>query len=99
VDDEAYNSLHDQEFEHDSGDEYYISTAPSDFGSDANMDNLPAFLNVGVVPTTKPYSTSGTGRIIAFPNWVQHRVPSVSNAASTGSSATRKIVSLYTSWS
>jgi hypothetical protein len=49
--------------------------------------------------TTNPYSTSGTGRIVAFPNWVQHRVPSISNAASTGSSATRKIVSLYTSWS
>jgi hypothetical protein len=48
---------------------------PSDYGSDHGMGfPLPAYINVGVVPTMKEGGAHGTGRIVTFPNWLQvHR--------------------------
>jgi hypothetical protein len=47
---------------------------PSDYGSDAQMSDLPGYINVGIVPTTASViasDRSSTGRIVTFPNWVQ----------------------------
>jgi hypothetical protein len=49
---------------------YYLNNAPSDYGSDAPMGDLPAYMNIGVIPTTSEQD-NGIRRIITFPNWVQ----------------------------
>jgi hypothetical protein len=85
----------DEDDDYDEENDYF-SNAPSDYGSDAAMGDLPAYLNVGVVPTVDTHGNHGTGRIITFPNWVQHRVMSVYNDPSAHSAATRKIVSART---
>jgi hypothetical protein len=56
------------------------------------MGDLPAYLNIGVLPTTNEHGENGTGRIVTFPNWVQHRVVSVYNDPSASTTAVRKIV-------
>jgi hypothetical protein len=38
------------------------------------MGDVPAYINVGIIPTTASVIESdqlGTGRMITFPNWVQ----------------------------
>jgi hypothetical protein len=38
------------------------------------MGDVPAYINVGIVPTTGDASAAeklGIGRIVTFPNWVQ----------------------------
>jgi hypothetical protein len=67
------------------------SNVPSDFG-DA-VEDMPAYFNVGVLPTTGENEKQGTGRIITFPNWLQHRVHSIYNHPDAKQAATRKIVS------
>jgi hypothetical protein len=54
---------------------------------------MPAYFNIGVLPTTSEDEQQGTGRIITFPNWLQHRVHSVYNHPDAEKAATRKIVS------
>jgi hypothetical protein len=90
---EGYSSDDDRQFQDDCDDDtYYLSTAPSDYGSEAGMGDPPAYLNVGVLPTTNEHGETGTGRIVTFPNWVQHRVVSVYNDPSASITAVRKIV-------
>jgi hypothetical protein len=67
--------------------------APSDYGPDTNIGDLPAYNNIGVISTTSEEGALGTGRIVTFPNWVQHCVHSVYNHPSATEVATRKIVS------
>jgi hypothetical protein len=89
---EGYDSDADKKYEHDDGEYYYLRNIPSNYGSDADMGDLPAYMNIGVIPTTADQD-KGTGRIVAFPNWVQHRVVSVFNDPSASTVAVRKIVS------
>jgi hypothetical protein len=84
----------DERYEHDD-DNYYLRNAPSNYGSDAHMGDLPAYMNVGVIPTTNEQE-KGTGRIVTFPNWIQHRVVSVFNDPAASAVAVRKIVSTST---
>jgi hypothetical protein len=47
---------------------------PSDYGSQADFHEIPGYINVGIVPTTDGAVKSAqlsTGRIIAFPDWLQ----------------------------
>jgi uncharacterized protein (DUF983 family) len=51
-----------------------VKNNPSDYGSDVQIGDIPAYINVGIVPTTGDASVAekvGTGRIVTFPNWVQ----------------------------
>jgi hypothetical protein len=59
------------------------------------MGDLPAYMNIGVIPTVNEQGGQGTGRIITFPNWAQHRVMGVYNDPSASLVATRKIVSAH----
>ncbi|KAJ3710145.1 hypothetical protein C8R42DRAFT_381127 [Lentinula raphanica] len=60
---------------------------------------IPSFINLGTVPTTNFEPQTGnrtTGRMISFPNWLQHKVDLVKNKASIGNDvATRKILCFF----
>jgi hypothetical protein len=51
--------------------DYNFRDAPSDYGDgDVYMGALGGYVNLGIVPTTGP-ERQATGRIVAFPNWIQ----------------------------
>ncbi|KAL7411595.1 hypothetical protein BDY24DRAFT_395433 [Mrakia frigida] len=48
---------------------------PSDWGSDFDPYSFPGAVRLGVVPTTGiEDAKGGTGRLLSFPNWIQHQV-------------------------
>ncbi|KAL0950697.1 hypothetical protein HGRIS_007474 [Hohenbuehelia grisea] len=65
---------------------------------------LSAFVQLGAVPTTNikharvEFEGNGTGRLITFPNWIQHKVLTISNIADQNSprkEAHRKILCFF----
>ncbi|KAJ6577438.1 hypothetical protein B0H19DRAFT_1119924 [Mycena capillaripes] len=88
--------------EEDSGSDGNTDDYPSDWGDDHNTSGLPRFLPLGTVPTTN-FNTSatgeapGTGRILSFPNWIQHQVGKLSVAEDTPEDhvAKRKILCFF----
>ncbi|KAJ7680683.1 hypothetical protein DFH06DRAFT_1315428 [Mycena polygramma] len=93
VENNAENEEEDDAEEHDS-----VSDYPSD--REGNWDNidLPRYIDLGSVPTTNfTTSKSGTGRMLSFPNWIQHQVGEVSVAKHTpdGFVAKRKILCFF----
>ncbi|KAJ3848017.1 hypothetical protein EV368DRAFT_68627 [Lentinula lateritia] len=103
----------EQEEAYESEDHY-----PSDWETESvddglripvNTTALPYFIDLGTVPTTNFDSDregerkgDNTGRILSFPNWLQHQVGSVKNSESNRSSnitddavATRKILCFF----
>ncbi|KAJ4464528.1 hypothetical protein C8J55DRAFT_529967 [Lentinula edodes] len=109
---ESGNSDEEEEA-YDSEDHY-----PSDWETESvddglripvNTTALPYFIDLGTVPTTNFDSDregerkgDNTGRILSFPNWLQHQVGSVKNSESNRSSnvtddavATRKILCFF----
>lgn len=70
---------------------------PSDWGSDFSPYNYDGSLPLGTVRTTGGVDASETGKMVCFPNWVQHRVTGLENTAQVekgveGQIAKRKIV-------
>ncbi|KAL0950704.1 hypothetical protein HGRIS_007481 [Hohenbuehelia grisea] len=66
--------------------------------------SLGAFIDLGDVPTTNikharaGFEGNGTGRIITFPNWIQHKVWTISNPADESGpakAAHRKIICFF----
>ncbi|KAJ3710148.1 hypothetical protein C8R42DRAFT_691526 [Lentinula raphanica] len=88
VEDEEYNYPSDWETEVDyEGNERPVITT-----------EIPVFIARGTVPTTNSDSRMGktTGRMISFPNWLQHKVELVKNKASAGNAvARRKILCFF----
>ncbi|KIK68298.1 hypothetical protein GYMLUDRAFT_35681 [Collybiopsis luxurians FD-317 M1] len=91
-------------------DEEYEDHYPSDWETEVdhegknipmNTSSIPFFINMGTVPTTNihPGASNGTGRMLSFPNWLQHKVELVKNISSAegGASrvATRKILCFF----
>ncbi|KAJ7577465.1 hypothetical protein C8J56DRAFT_970875, partial [Mycena floridula] len=78
---------------------------PSDWedlaGPGATLDEFGGPVALGTVPTHEKMKYNGTGRIISFPNWLQHRVAGVKNISAPGpdpsrdSPATRKILCFF----
>ncbi|KAF5392719.1 hypothetical protein D9757_000817 [Collybiopsis confluens] len=65
-----------------------------------STSNISYFIDMGTVPTTRvrPGLSDSTGRMLSFPNWLQHKVENVkNNAPDIGSSrvATRKILCFF----
>ncbi|KAJ3755634.1 hypothetical protein EV360DRAFT_85726 [Lentinula raphanica] len=88
VEDEEYNYPSDWETEVD----YEGNERP------VNTTEIPVFIARGTVPTTNSDSRMGktTGRMISFPNWLQHKVELVKNKASAGNAvARRKILCFF----
>ncbi|KAJ7665929.1 hypothetical protein DFH06DRAFT_262963 [Mycena polygramma] len=75
---------------------------PSDWGGDATT-SLGRYIDLGSVPTTNIKASTGepdsprTGRIISFPNWLQHKVGKLSVAENmpVGEVAKRKILCFF----
>ncbi|KAL0960958.1 hypothetical protein HGRIS_005958 [Hohenbuehelia grisea] len=66
--------------------------------------DLGAFVGLGSVPTTNieharpEFAGNGTGRMISFPNWIQHKVLTISNTADKNGpvkAAHRKILCFF----
>ncbi|KAJ7841354.1 hypothetical protein B0H14DRAFT_1047587 [Mycena olivaceomarginata] len=82
----------------DSTDNY-----PSDWADEDDTGSLGRFITLGTVPTASFNASpgcgtsSGTGRILSFPNWIQHQVGklSVSENTSDGYIAKRKILCFF----
>jgi hypothetical protein len=89
---EEHSDSDDEDYEAEYED---IDDAPSEYGPDPSMGDLPSFRNVGIVSTTNENDKHGTGRIVSLPNWVQHRVVSVYNDPTASSAAVRKIVRIH----
>ncbi|KAE9388784.1 hypothetical protein BT96DRAFT_1003878 [Gymnopus androsaceus JB14] len=89
------------------GDEEQVDNYPSDWETELDHEgnphpvytsSLPAFIEMGTVPTTNFNSgvSNGTGRMLSFPNWLQHKVESVRNASNSDEGvATRKILCFF----
>ncbi|KAF9066699.1 hypothetical protein BDP27DRAFT_1330170 [Rhodocollybia butyracea] len=87
----------------DGGEDHYPSDWELDSGDeDEELAPFPttsvaAFIELGTVPTTniRPGS-NGTGRILSFPNWLQHKVARVKNTCTSGDCvASRKIFCFF----
>ncbi|KAJ3969664.1 hypothetical protein EV361DRAFT_963930 [Lentinula raphanica] len=97
----------DEDQEGAQEEEDYEQHYPSDW--EAEIDNegnksqvystaIPTFMTLGTVPTTNFDLETGktTGRMISFPNWLQHKVELVKNKASAGNAvARRKILCFF----
>ncbi|KAE9395195.1 hypothetical protein BT96DRAFT_159707 [Gymnopus androsaceus JB14] len=82
---------------------------PSDWETESNDDGrhspvdtsfgMRPFIELGTVPTTNFNSgtNNGTGRMLSFPNWLQHKVGSVKNTSLNSGDpvATRKILCFF----
>ncbi|KAF7334430.1 Heat shock 70 kDa protein 12B [Mycena venus] len=87
----------DEDYEEDRERDY-----PSDWG-DMVTTGISRFISLGSVPTTNIRSSagetigSGTGRILSFPNWIQHKVGRLSVAEDTpvGQVVKRKILCFF----
>ncbi|KAJ6594273.1 hypothetical protein B0H19DRAFT_1246959 [Mycena capillaripes] len=86
----------DEDAELDSASDY-----PSDWEDNMRTSALPGYIELGCVPTTnftsKESETSGTGRMLSFPNWIQHQVGKLSVAETNpkGHVAKRKILCFF----
>ncbi|KAJ7284557.1 hypothetical protein C8J57DRAFT_1708995 [Mycena rebaudengoi] len=85
----------------DDDDDNYSSDGEKDYPSDWEPDTitteLPPFIPLGSVPTTNFSKSETTGRILSFPNWIQHQVGRLSVAEGTPSDcvAKRKILCFF----
>ncbi|KAE9395190.1 hypothetical protein BT96DRAFT_159562 [Gymnopus androsaceus JB14] len=59
--------------------------------------SFPMFIELGTVPTTNFNSegSNGTGRMLSFPNWLQHKVESVRNISNSGEGVVTRKNSLF----
>ncbi|KAF9064500.1 hypothetical protein BDP27DRAFT_1333470 [Rhodocollybia butyracea] len=59
--------------------------------------SIPFFIELGTVPTTHIHtSANGTGRILSFPNWLQHKVGRVRNSSTSDNRVVnRKILCFF----
>ncbi|KAH7869156.1 uncharacterized protein C8R40DRAFT_1131513 [Lentinula edodes] len=108
---DGQNSDNDEDPEYDSEHHY-----PSDWETvnessriPVTTTSLPFFINLGTVQTTNfdldrkgEHKGNSTGRILSFPNWLQHKVKLVKNSESSRNSnindetvATRKIFCFF----
>ncbi|KAJ7293978.1 hypothetical protein C8J57DRAFT_1270505 [Mycena rebaudengoi] len=74
------------------------SDYPSDWDTEYSTGYLSPYIKLGSVPTTNFVGSGGTtGRILSFPNWIQHRVGhlSVSENAPEDYIAKRKILCFF----
>ncbi|KAJ7835971.1 hypothetical protein B0H13DRAFT_2288278 [Mycena leptocephala] len=85
--------------ENSDGESDCTSDYPSDY---SDTEWLERFINLGTVPTTNFNTstireTSSTGRILSFPNWIQHQVGKLSVAENTPDDhiAKRKILCFF----
>ncbi|KAF5384697.1 hypothetical protein D9757_006244 [Collybiopsis confluens] len=95
----------DEEEEDDYGEDEHEDNYPSDWETCVDFDgvtrpmytsDISYFIDMGTVPTTN--IKRGTGRMISFPNWLQHKVEKVKNiSADIGSKhvSTRKILCFF----
>lgn len=71
---------------------------PSDWEGGYTTGFSPT-IGLGVVPTTNithsPPNLLETGRILTFPNWIQHQVTGLRNESSSGKPARRKILCFF----
>ncbi|KAJ3984363.1 hypothetical protein F5890DRAFT_49768 [Lentinula detonsa] len=96
------DSDNDEE-EEEEGERHYPSDWETEIDGKGNQrpvytTAIPAFINLGTVPTTNfdEQASKGTGRMLSFPNWLQHKVELISNKSSTGHAvATRKILCFF----
>ncbi|KAJ3725634.1 hypothetical protein DFJ43DRAFT_1088486 [Lentinula guzmanii] len=101
VKDNRDNDDVNEDYENDENDEeyYYPSDWETEIDDEGNSrsvstSELPCFIDMGTVPTTK--ATKGTGRMLSFPNWLQHKVELVKNKSDSGNAvATRKILCFF----
>ncbi|KAJ6560157.1 hypothetical protein B0H19DRAFT_109647 [Mycena capillaripes] len=91
----------DEEADEDIDDEEsnWTKDYPSDWG-DNMTTGLDRFIPLGSVPTTNMVdktASNGTGRILSFPNWIQHKVGklSVADNIPAGEVAKRKILCFF----
>ncbi|KAJ4468827.1 hypothetical protein J3R30DRAFT_3739498 [Lentinula aciculospora] len=106
------NSSKDRILNHDVEDEEfeYEDNYPSDWETKIDHQSntqpiftseIPSFIKQGTVLTTNFNSEllvrqKGTGRMLSFPNWLQHKVESIKNQTGTGNAvATRKILCFF----
>ncbi|KAJ7284568.1 hypothetical protein C8J57DRAFT_1497468 [Mycena rebaudengoi] len=82
----------DENYDSDGEEDY-----PSDWDPDTSTSALPPFIPLGSVPTTNFSKSETTGRILSFPNWIQHQVGRLSVAEGTPSDyvAKRKILCFF----
>lgn len=80
----------------ESGEEQNLWDYPSDEDGDGPFPSeLPRNIELGTVPATSISAevAKGTGRMLSFPNWLQHCVEGLKNTAAQGDEpAVRKIV-------
>ncbi|KAJ7510454.1 hypothetical protein B0H11DRAFT_1959149 [Mycena galericulata] len=101
----TFRSEADSDSEDEDYEDYYDETnldSTSDYPSDwdyTDTSALPRYLYLGCVPTTNFTASekAGTGRMLSFPNWIQHRVGklSVVENAPNDSVAKRKILCFF----
>ncbi|KAJ7577457.1 hypothetical protein C8J56DRAFT_1031469 [Mycena floridula] len=77
-----------------------LTDYPSDWedlaGPGASTTGFGGPIAVGTISTHEEAKYNGTGRIISFPNWLQHRVSGVENVSITGGPpASRKILCFF----
>ncbi|KAF7364731.1 Heat shock 70 kDa protein 12B [Mycena venus] len=92
----------EDENDEDEDDEDWERDYPSDWG-DMRTTGIPGFISLGSVPTTNispsagKTTGSGTGRILSFPNWIQHKVGrlSVAEDIPAGQVVRRKILCFF----
>ncbi|KAJ7454732.1 hypothetical protein FB451DRAFT_1373392 [Mycena latifolia] len=106
-DNDDYDSDYDSDDYEDDEDDGAKSDSTSDFPSDwdgSYTSSLGQYLELGTVPTTNFITnktvgseSSGTGRILSFPNWIQHQVGKLSVAEQIAEDyvAKRKILCFF----
>ncbi|KAJ7680682.1 hypothetical protein DFH06DRAFT_1464841 [Mycena polygramma] len=97
---EAREVEHEEEDQDDDdgAESDYASDYPSDWEEGWMTENLPQYIDLGTVPATNFTAKKfGTGRMLSFPNWIQHQVGEVSVAKNTpdGVVAKRKILCFF----
>ncbi|KAF9064501.1 hypothetical protein BDP27DRAFT_1425790 [Rhodocollybia butyracea] len=88
--------------ENEDCEDHYPSDWETELDFEGNVrsvstSSLPFFIELGTVPTTNISSgANGTGRILSFPNWLQHKVGRVRNSSTSGNRvANRKILCFF----